>query len=240
MAELNERGGETNVSTGWHAIEFLLWGQDLDPDGPGARPFTDYTTRANADRRKRYLASASDLLIADLSELADAWAPDMADNYRVEFTSQPEGEALRKMLLALGELSRGELSGERMNVAYADRSEEDEHSCFSDNTVNDFIANAEGIRMVYTGDYPGTDGPGIGDLVGGSDPDLDTAIRTALDTSVQNAEAIPAPFDRLVQEGVPDSDPGRRQVLRTIVSLEDQAELLADAGTALDVKVVLS
>ena len=29
LTELNEAGGETNISTGWHAIEFLLWGQDL-------------------------------------------------------------------------------------------------------------------------------------------------------------------------------------------------------------------
>ena len=27
---------ETNVATGYHAIEFLLWGQDLNGTGPGA------------------------------------------------------------------------------------------------------------------------------------------------------------------------------------------------------------
>ena len=35
---------EANVATGYHAIEFLLWGQDLNDTGPGAgeRPWTDY------------------------------------------------------------------------------------------------------------------------------------------------------------------------------------------------------
>ena len=44
LVAANEQGGEANVSTGWHAIEFLLWGQDLSADGPGARPVEDYTT----------------------------------------------------------------------------------------------------------------------------------------------------------------------------------------------------
>jgi putative iron-regulated protein len=40
LVSANEDGGETNISTGWHAIEFLLWGQDLSETGPGARPVT--------------------------------------------------------------------------------------------------------------------------------------------------------------------------------------------------------
>ena len=51
LTAANEEGGETNISTGWHAIEFLLWGQDLSATGPGARPATDYTTAPNAERR---------------------------------------------------------------------------------------------------------------------------------------------------------------------------------------------
>ncbi|MDD2839167.1 MAG: imelysin family protein, partial [Sulfuricurvum sp.] len=30
ITALNENGGEANVATGYHAIEFLLWGQDQD------------------------------------------------------------------------------------------------------------------------------------------------------------------------------------------------------------------
>ena len=34
---LHELGGvEANVATGYHAVEFLLWGQDLNATGPGA------------------------------------------------------------------------------------------------------------------------------------------------------------------------------------------------------------
>ena len=55
IAELNQQNGEQNVSCGYHALEFLLWGQDLNADGPGTRPLSDFTTAKNAQRRKAYL-----------------------------------------------------------------------------------------------------------------------------------------------------------------------------------------
>ena len=45
LIALNEREGEKSISTGYHAIEFLLWGQDRRADGPGARAATDYAPR---------------------------------------------------------------------------------------------------------------------------------------------------------------------------------------------------
>ena len=30
ISALNENGGDANVATGYHAVEFLLWGQDQD------------------------------------------------------------------------------------------------------------------------------------------------------------------------------------------------------------------
>ena len=72
FVSLNEEGGEENISTGWHAIEFLLWGQDLNADGPGYRPIEDYTVNDNADRRRTYLAVTSDLLLAHLQQVVDA------------------------------------------------------------------------------------------------------------------------------------------------------------------------
>src|SRR5688572_8448901 len=74
----NEGIDEKSISTGYHAIEFLLWGQDTDPQGPGDRPFTDYVdggTAANQDRRRAYLETVSDLLVENLQTLVDAWDP---------------------------------------------------------------------------------------------------------------------------------------------------------------------
>ena len=240
LVSLNEEGGEANVSTGWHAIEFLLWGQDLSLDGPGDRPFADYTTAPNADRRAAYLATASDLLVSHLRELVDAWAPG-GGNYRAEFESASRGEALRRMITGIGELSRGELAGERMNVAYSERSQEDEHSCFSDNTVSDIIGNARGIEMVLTGSYPGgVSGPGVLDLVREADADLAGKLKSEVWASLAAVRAIPSPFDRHLVDGVSDDDPGRRSVLAGIEALEAQTDTIVDAAEAIGVTINVS
>ena len=77
-------GVEANVATGYHAIEFLLWGQDLNGTeaGSGARPATDFDpedcTGGNCDRRAGYLKAASTLLVADLEEMVGNWQADGA------------------------------------------------------------------------------------------------------------------------------------------------------------------
>ena len=168
LVSINEEGAEENVSTGWHAIEFLLWGQDFNAGGPGYRPVEDYTDNPNADRRSTYLAVASDVLIGHLRDMVEAWAPGQS-NYRAQFVGKEADEAITDIITGIGEMSRGELAGERMTVAYEERSQEDEHSCFFDNTNADIIANALGVKRVYSGDYGDVCGPGIRDLIASED-----------------------------------------------------------------------
>ncbi|HXR03055.1 MAG TPA: imelysin family protein, partial [Pseudomonas sp.] len=166
LASLNELGGaEANVATGYHAIEFLLWGQDLHGTGPGAgeRPASDYIegpggTGGHNDRRRAYLKAATDLLVSDLQEMVGNWKPGVADNYRASLEAEPAESGLRKMLFGMGSLSLGELAGERMKVALEANSSEDEHDCFSDNTHHSHFYNGLGIRNVYLGEYTRVDG----------------------------------------------------------------------------------
>ena len=240
IVALNEVGGEANVSTGWHAIEFLLWGQDLDEDGPGDRPASDYTTASNADRRAQYLRVASDQLIAHLQELVDAWAPGR-NNYRASYEALDADEALRLAFTGIGEMSRGELAGERMTVAYEARSQEDEHSCFSDNTTVDIVGNAVGVEMVLLGSYPGgVSGPGLLDVIASEDAALAHQLRSEVSTSVNAARLIPAPFDQHLRDGVSDNDPGRAQVLRTIEALETQTDTIVAAAEKLGITINVS
>ncbi|MEM9896583.1 MAG: imelysin family protein, partial [Bacteroidota bacterium] len=98
IAELNEyEGSETNVATGYHAVEFLLWGQDNYRVGTGSgdRSFTDYVidgsgTNSNQDRRGQYLIAAAELIVEGLSYLIDQWSMDGA--YRSVFTSEDQLE----------------------------------------------------------------------------------------------------------------------------------------------------
>ena len=236
LVSVNENGGEENVSTGWHAIEFLLWGQDMNPDGPGYRPVADYTTNANADRRATYLSVASDVLIGHLRDMVEAWAPNQ-NNFRADFVSKSSNSALTDIITGIGEMSRGELAGERMVVAYEERSQEDEHSCFSDNTNADILANAVGIQRVYTGNYGDVWGPGVMDLIAAEDPQLASQLEGEINRSVALAKAIPNPFDDLLEQGLPDSDPGRQAVLETIQALQDQTDTIVSAAQKVGITI---
>src|SRR4029079_5299293 len=79
----------SNVATGWHAIEFLLWGQDLNGTGPGAgnRPATDYDLKActhgNCDHRADYLRASTSLLMEDWKKMDPVSAADGAGRTRL-------------------------------------------------------------------------------------------------------------------------------------------------------------
>ncbi|WP_158773634.1 imelysin family protein [Cobetia sp. L2A1] len=222
LASLNELGGfEANVASGYHAIEFLLWGQDLNgfQAGAGNRPASDFAkgdacTAEHCDRRGAYLLAANDLLISDLEYMVGQWAEGAKDNYRAELTALPAGEGLEKMLFGMGSLSLGELGGERMKVALEANSFEDEHDCFSDNTHYSHFYNAKGIQNVFEGKYVTLDGrsfegPSLHQLVANNNPELAQKMHDALDTTmgqlqvmVDTAEAEDGmKFDQMIAPG---------------------------------------
>jgi putative iron-regulated protein len=235
LVEANEQGGETNISTGWHAIEFLLWGQDLSEDGPGDRPVTDYTTSPTAERRSTALTELSGLLVEDLASVRDQWDPD-GGAYREEFLADPQ-QAVSSMLRGIGALSSGELAGERISVAYETKDQEDEHSCFSDNTNGDIIGNAIGIRNVYLADHPEVDGTSLSDVVGEADADLDEQLRTLLDENVERAQDLEGPFDQLILGD--DEAPGRQALLELIEGLQEQGDTIAEVASAYGYQISL-
>jgi len=243
LSALNERGGEENIATGWHAIEFLLWGQDLSEAGPGDRSFEDFVDgkAPNANRRRDYLKVVSELLVDDLGYVAKAWAPGAA-NYRARF--EKSNDAVRRMLVGVGSLSRGELAGERIEVALASKNQEDEHSCFSDNTHRDIVNNAKGIENVWLGTYRRADGtvvqgPSLRDLVAVKDAALAERASRDIAASVKAAETIQAPFDREIV-GATDA-PGRKRVQAVADALKVQSRDLVDAARAVGIaKLTLS
>ncbi|MDC9715077.1 MAG: imelysin family protein [Gammaproteobacteria bacterium] len=176
LAALNENGGDANVATGYHAIEFLLWGQDQDyanfmkdsvTNGAlsaGQRTVADYTTAKNADRRKQYLNAASALIVSDLESMVMAWSKGDNSNYRAALLGDntsdkniDEKTALSQIFAGLGVFIKSELANERIAVAVLTPSEEDEHSCFSDNTHRDITQNYQGFKNILFGTYNGVD-----------------------------------------------------------------------------------
>ena len=281
---------ERDVVAGYHAIEFLLWGQDLNNnrmvtvgsdretavktfDAPnlargGQRPLTDFTTERNANRRIRYLQVAMAKLIADLESVAAGWADGVEGNYRDRFTRVPSERQAKKrlaeILTGMGTLSEGELAGERMQIAFSANSQEDEHSCFSDNTHRDILLNHVGIANSFYGDYRGYDANLDGVATGNNTQraisgygfddyaaDLGIAelstIASALDAALQVTTADVRAIDAAARAGAPvdvliqnarrnESNP----MYKSILSLNKQSAEIARLAKALeiDAKVV--
>ena len=243
LAGLNEEGGEANVATGYHAVEFLLWGQDVSTNGGGGeRSYTDFEIPAgrsevivqplvsNQDRRRTYLAEITDLIVDDLQSLVDEWK--VGGTYRSNFLSTSDA-SFENIVSALGKLSKGELAGERMFVALDTQSKENEHSCFSDNTHRDIVTNALGIQNVFLGEYKDLTGAVIGgtgiyDVILLVDAELAATLKTEIAASVTLSEAIQAPFDQefLITEG-------QARIQSAITSLRSQGDNLAAAAQAL-------
>ncbi|CAK1898692.1 putative iron-regulated protein [Vibrio crassostreae] len=247
IADLNEIGGsEANVASGYHAIEFLLWGQDLNGtnSGAGERAYTDFVvgaecTSGNCDRRGAYLKASAELLIQDLEWMEKQWAEGEKGNYRQELLSESSDNGLRKMLFGMGSLSLGELAGERMKVALEANSTEDEHDCFSDNTHNSHYYNEQGIYNVYTGLYKREDGtllsgPSLFDLVEQKDEQAAKEIQKQFDLAraqvgqlVTSAEKNNQHFDQLIAA---DNAAGNALVNKTIVALVSQTAAIERAA----------
>jgi len=223
----NGRRGEADVATGWHPIEFLLWGQDLtDPadEMPGQRSFEDFTTLENADRRGQYLTTISDMLVSDLEGLVSAWAPGES-NYRMEMETIETDVAMQRILTGMIVLSGFETAGERLQAALDAHDQEEEHSCFSDNTHNDMLYDVIGVQNVWRGSFGSVSGTGIRQVVMDVDADLAMRLDAQIDGSVAAAQALQPPFDLEIASG---NTEGNARVQALIDSLRTQEMLLTE------------
>lgn len=248
---LQEAGDiEANVATGYHAIEFLLWGQDLHgtEKGAGERPYTDYDkancTNGNCDRRAEYLASVTDLLVTDLEEMVANWAADGEARKAVVDADAKAG--LSVILTGLGSLSYGELAGERMKLGLMLHDPEEEHDCFSDNTYNSHLNDALGIQNVYLGRYKRLDGStvqgaSLSSLVGAADAAVDAELKAKLDTTNAKMQAMAdrakagEAYDQQIGEG---NTEGNATVQAAIDALVDQTKSLERAVVALKLDAI--
>lgn len=244
-------GVETNVATGYHAIEFLLWGQDRNGTGPGAgdRPVSDFDptncTHGHCERRAAYLKAATDLLVDDLTWMHEQWGMDGAARQAVVEADPKQG--LAAILTGLGSLSYGELAGERMKLGLLLHDPEEEHDCFSDNTHRSHFHDVVGIRNIYLGRLQETDdeeltGPALSALVAAADPAADQALRERLDETlaslqvlVDSAERDGVAYDQLIGAG---NSEGNAKVQAAIDALVAQTKAIEGVIVALDLGTV--
>lgn len=241
---------EANVATGYHAIEFLLWGQDLNGTSAGAgnRPATDFDpvncTGGHCDRRIAYLQAATELLVDDLAWMAAQWAE--GGQARKSLIEGDPTAGLATIFTGLGSLSYGELAGERMQLGLMLHDPEEEHDCFSDNTHASHYYDALGIQNVYLGRYRRIDGSmvsgaSLSDLVAAVDADVDREVRARLadtmarmNTLVRMAESGIA-YDQMIADGNAD---GNAAVQAAIDALKAQTRAIERAVATLKLKPI--
>ena len=249
--QLQEVAGiEANVASGYHAIGFLLWGQDLNGNNPGSgnRPYTDFSqqncTNSNCQRRGEYLLAASQLLVSDLEEMVANW--EMGGTARAEIMQASDKEALSTILTGMGSLSYGELAGERMKLGLLLGDPEEEHDCFSDNTHNSHYYDALGIQNIYLGTYRRINGEvirgsSLSDLIASKNSALDHEMKSdlkstmqAMMTMVERAEAGEA-YDQMMRIG---NTEGNLVVQDAIDALVQQTKSIERVIASLDLGAI--
>ena len=246
-SKLHEIGGnEANVAIGYHAIEFLLWGQDLNgtKSGSGNRPYTDFDlnncTNDNCDRRREYLIAASQLLIEDLRYIHSVWSP--KGKARQDLLNDQKN-GLKRILIGMGSLSYGELAGERMKLGLMLHDPEEEHDCFSDNTHNSHYYNVVGINNVFLGKYKSLDGkvvtgPSISSLLSEVDYDLNKKTKKSIKNTLKSMKKIVksankgVTYDMLIAEG---NEKGNKLIQNAVDSLIKQSKNIELAAAALNI-----
>jgi putative iron-regulated protein len=237
LTSLTGKGGTENLATGFHALEFLIWGQRLDQTaGPGERPYTDYLdggTAENQDRRRAYLQTATTLLVSDMRAVEAEWHLEDPESYGAGFVAASPVESLTKIYRGFSQMAISEVYYERLSNPYRSKDRKDEESCFSESTLQDLIANAHGLEAVYSGTYGSLKGPSLSDLIRAKDPRLDSDLKGQLAAIRKAIEAIPDPFDHAVLAD-PASDESLK-VQAAIDACKPLTELLDRGATALGI-----
>jgi len=250
IGELNTNGGDANVAAGYHAIEFMLWGQDQDynnmiedtvthgPMTAGQRPLTDFTTDKLAKRRLAFLTAVTTKMVDDLAVVSSAWEKDVNGSnglYRAALLDKLTGEeaakniapktSLKQILAGVGVFSKSELANERIAVAVLTPSEEDEHSCFSDNTHRDIALNYQGIKNVLLGEYKGKKvGPAFIDKVSTEERANIISLMTDIEARIATINKLATTtmhFDYQIR-------PENEASVQNIVTLKNQLRRLGD------------
>ena len=190
IVEANEQGGETNISTGWHAIEFLLWGQDRSKTGPGARPASDYTTRAQRRPPRQYLRLATELLRADLRACATP-GPSTGGNFRAAFLADPDSALRpdhprhrRADARRAGRRADGRRARERATRRTSTRASATTRTPTSSTT-------SRGSAMSTSPSSRASRGPSLDSLVADRDPELPTSCAPQIDGSARRGAGVP-------------------------------------------------
>lgn len=219
---------------GYHTVEYLLFGTG---DTSNHKDIGEMTPR-----QLQYLISCTALLQEYSAKLAHAWTtnanPDDAstpgyaqllanpslDNEVYPSEQTVLTQVVQGMLGIIDEVANGKLS-DPMGADVAHANPQLVESPNSWNSLTDFTDNIRSVLNVYTGEYRGTAGPGIRDVVARSNPALAAQVEARIRQAMVNIQNIAGP-EKLDFRHVIVRDDARQRVMATIGDLNSLRGLI--------------
>ncbi len=208
QAKIDEYG-EANVTTGFHAIEFMLWDRVTNATGPGSRAAAEFvcvdleTTKTEC-RNGDYLKAAAELLVSDLKAMQAEWTNTEAGTLAHNFLESDTG--IDYMAQAMASMAVGELGGARLSAGlWRDLTavtgeikpgdHEEEHDCFSDLSHVAVYYNFQSLMNAFYGSYTKLDGTtvsgaSLGDYINSIDSSLYNKIDDVLQATSKNMQIV--------------------------------------------------
>lgn len=250
---INQNGADdndANVTTGIHAVEFMLWGSDFNGTeaGAGERPASDFAidgmcADSDCERRAQYLSVAMNLLVDDLTVMAAEWSPEAKETsgtLAYNFLNSPL--ALDYMVGSMITMATDELASARMGSGLGLGDPEEEHDCFSDLSHIAIYHNFQGVKNAFYGTYQSDtfdiSGASLAVLVNKKNSGTFDAVDSAL-TSIEGKMAAildagereqnPVKFDQII--GQPSNGVERliaETAVTELIALDTELELMAE------------
>lgn len=217
-----------NISKGIHALEFLLWGNDLNPTGPGdggPNPF-DPNSSANYLRRKAYLLGLITLLKNDLDEMNYS-------EFKDNVNAKDPKESLAYLLKGIHDFIRYDIAEKSIKKPIDLLDPLYEESQFSDNSTEDIKNKILSIRnYIYGSQFTATNGYFIADYMTEKSPDSAAKmlqLLNGLETTTQSFEFL---FDVAIQ-----NQNQREELLAVYNQLIELSNLIANFATERGVSI---
>jgi putative iron-regulated protein len=150
-----------------------------------------------------------------------------------------DDECITNILTGMGVLGKSELAGERIYVALDNQDQEDEHSCFSDNTHRDIYLNFKGIYNLYQGTYTRVDGTvvsgtSLSDIIEVKNKKLNESLASAFSAAETSIQEIGIPFDKALTE---ESTGSNGPISIAVNNLRTLGDKIAEAGSELNLTI---
>jgi putative iron-regulated protein len=193
---------------GFHAIEYLLFGENNDRQASQL-----------SQRELELLQVLTTDFNKTAKELEQSWVAGVAGKpaFQEVFTTAGNNAntTYPTTKAAVAEILNGiigcveEVGEEKIGKPIASKQNLDFESRFSHSSLNDFKNNLTSARNAYLGEFNGTKGQSVSDLVAQADPAVDREIKTQLQTALDALEAVPAPVETKL------NDPAALEKLKT-------------------------